>query len=155
VSNYKIDLSREWLEIADAVADEYYPKGKSIRRGEFLRDQAVIYTKFVDIVDDVIKRNLRITIAVKAVMLAEDIMEHFEDDKSGVASDLAWYELIEQCELYIQKEIKAIEFVRYIETVFGFDGMKEFLLVKQKSYKRYNHMQTLLNGEDTDEGVKA
>lgn len=31
-----------WIEAASGVADRFYPKGKSDRRGEFLRDQGVL-----------------------------------------------------------------------------------------------------------------
>ena len=34
-----------WMNISSGVAGEFYPKGVSDRRGEYLRDQAVIYIK--------------------------------------------------------------------------------------------------------------
>ncbi len=138
----RVNLSKEWAKVSEAVADEFYPKGESERRGEFLRDQGLLFAKFLPVVN----RAVNVPVAVKAVMLAEDIMEVFENDKSGIASDIAWYELIEYCEQYYRGQLTAVDVSRYVEGVFGFDGMAEFLEVKNKSVKRHEAMDKLLNG---------
>lgn len=34
-----------FVEISEKIADEYYPKGSSDRRGEYLRDQGILHAK--------------------------------------------------------------------------------------------------------------
>lgn len=36
-----------WMEASSEVADRFYPKGETMRRGEYLRDQAVLYVEIV------------------------------------------------------------------------------------------------------------
>ena len=36
-----------WLDASNTVADRFYPKGQTDHRGEYLRDQAVLYAEIV------------------------------------------------------------------------------------------------------------
>lgn len=36
-----------WMEASSEVADRFYPKGETMRRDEYLRDQAVLYVEIV------------------------------------------------------------------------------------------------------------
>ncbi len=37
------EFSELWIECSSEIADEYYPKGISDRRGEYLRDQGILH----------------------------------------------------------------------------------------------------------------
>ncbi len=59
-----MDFKQAFTDAASDVADEFYPKGETDRRGEFLRDSAMILVKLLD--------NLKEQAAVGAEMVAQD-----------------------------------------------------------------------------------
>lgn len=140
----KIDLKKKFTDITSDIADEFYPKGDP-RRGEFIRDQAIIYTKFIDEVNKAIAKQGTINYSLKAVLFAEEITTHFEEVKGGMFSDIAYYELLEMCETFL-KGFNGKEFVQYLEFVFGFDGQKEFNTVMQKYQKNLKYWEGMLHG---------
>lgn len=76
-------------------------------------------------------------IAVEAVMLAEDVMEHFDNVVKGLSSSLAWYELVANCESYLSKAMTAKEFSEYLQFIFGFKNDRAVVRIKTKSRKRF------------------
>lgn len=46
------EFTRLWIDVSSDVADEFYPKGISKRRGEYLRDQAILHVKLVQELSD-------------------------------------------------------------------------------------------------------
>jgi hypothetical protein len=50
----KAKLQKRYTDITSDIANEFYPKGEH-RRGEFLRDQVVIFAKFVPQIDQALR----------------------------------------------------------------------------------------------------
>lgn len=141
-------LKKIFTDAASDVADQFYPKGKTDRRGEFIRDVGVLWVKLEPGIDKYVSEKKKKPTALKAVMLAEDIMEQFENERGGIAADIAWYELVQYSEAYLTRQMAPSEFLKYLEIVFGFEGNGELATVKQKSEARYKEMYKMLYGEE-------
>lgn len=129
-----------FTDAASDVADQFYPKGHE-RRGEFIRDSAVLYTKISDNLDRYVKEKKRKPIALHVAMITNDILNHFVEVKHGAYSDDAYFELIEFTELMLLGEMKKKDYVEHLEFIFGFNGSKEVATVRQMSEKKYKYYQ--------------
>lgn len=129
----KTSIKTSFTDITSDIADEFYPKGDA-RRGEFIRDQALIYTRFRPIIDKRLAEAKETPIALKVTLLSEAVLKYFEDEKSGIFSDIAYYELIEQTEAFI-KSHDGPPYIKYLEFCFGIETQQEFQAVL-KEYRR-------------------
>lgn len=141
-------LKNIFTDAASDVADQFYPKGDE-RRGEFIRDAAVLYTKLeADLIAYKSTWKKR-PIAMQAVTLTDIICHHFETVKEGMYSDLAYNELLTYVEAWLNGDMRKKDLVDYVEFTFGFNGLKEFNTVYQVYQKEYAKMIKVLTGEET------
>lgn len=90
------------------------------------------------------------TTIVEVTILAESIFEHFEDVIGGVASDLAYYEMLMEAEHYLLHGLEPKveeDFKDYLSFTFGFED-KDFKKVMKTATKRAEEMLKVLSGEE-------
>jgi hypothetical protein len=80
---------------------------------------------------------------IESVILADNIM----DDFTGLASDLAYYELLEMCEDYLKGDLDKNDFVEQLDFTFGFNGEKQFDKIFNRSQKEYKETTDILYGK--------
>lgn len=83
---------------------------------------------------------------LEATILAEEVTSYFEDVIGGMYSDLAWYELLQLCDSYVDNKVKEKKLLNYLEFTFGFDGQKDLDIVLKRSNKRLAKTRKLVNG---------
>lgn len=135
----KSKLKDVYTAAASDVADEYYPKGKSDRRGEFLRDAAVLYTKLSDGLDKFIKAHKKKPVALQTMLIVEQVLTYFEEEMHGMYSDEAYAELIEQTEGMLLGTISKADYLKYVELIFGVEDNDCLANIKQKAEKKYKY----------------
>lgn len=132
-------LKRLFTDAASDVADQFYPKGESDRRGEFIRDAGLLWVKISDNVDAYVKSKRKKPIALHVLMIVEDVIQHFDEVVQGWASDEAYYELVDFTEQMLLGTMSKRDYVRHLEFTFGFDGSAEVATVRQMSDKRFKY----------------
>lgn len=140
-------LKKVFTDAASDVADQFYPKGKTERRGEFIRDCGALYIRLEKNLDEYVKSKHRRPTAIHATMIAEDIMDYFTEELEGISSDIAWYELVGCAEDLVTGDMEVKEFVKYIEITFGVKDHKHYTQLRQKSDERFKQIKKLMYGE--------
>lgn len=72
---------------------------------------------------------------LNAVVMGDEFLYYFEEDKMGMAADVAYLELVELSWDFLRGKLTAQQWLdQQLGFIFGFDGIKDF----NKAIKRYN-----------------
>lgn len=138
-------IKKIFTDAASDVADQFYPKGHE-RRGEFIRDAAVLYTKLDESLTRYVKDKKKKPIALHTMLIVQAVLEEF-DERGGFYSNDAYCELIEMTEGLLLGTVKKIDYVRHLEFIFGFDGTEHVTSIQQtgdmmyKHYREHGHLE--------------
>lgn len=135
----KSNLKDIFANAASDVADTFYPKGKSDRRGEFIRDCGVLWVKISDNVDSYVKSKKKKPIALETMLIVDQILDYFTEEMSGMYADEAYAELIEYTEGMLLGTISKANYLRYVEVIFGIPDNDTLATLKQEANKRYKY----------------
>lgn len=78
----------------------------------------------------------------QTVIWAEEAMRYFDEEVKGIASDFAWYELLENVESYLKGEMTYEEFLPYMEMVFNIDDAA-WKTINNAAIKRWEHVRDI------------
>lgn len=71
------------------------------------------------------------------ILLAEEILSTYEDRNSNVYDTNNWYELLNNCiEYFYKEEVTDEQFLRYIDTEYGFNK-KDLVYMEHKAGRKY------------------
>ena len=62
---------------------------------------------------------------VNIVLLADEVMGWLIHDMEGMASGQVYYELVEECELYLKGNLSKEEFYNRIDMIYGLSSIKD------------------------------